>query len=465
VRRVQWQHVGAGKGAYERVDNFKFVGKGQGDHNEELSRACCSCSKWSRCCCCLLLVLLLFSGLYAAVATLLVPEAPKPWFGYLESVWTSAKLPSLPPLPSFSFPSLRLPLPLPTSIEASPEKDKGYDCKKDHSEWKHKWSLEKKDWCCRYHGKGCPPDHHYDCEDGLKDWEHKWEVGKKHFCCGYDLEGCKAPAASSDKHEDAEDKEEEEEEDEGKKDEKKTTTTEEAKEKTTTTLYDCEYKLQEWEKEWSPPKKDYCCKAFDFGCSETTTPVPHDCEKDLDSWEHDWSEEKKDWCCKHEHACMSTKGNRDQGKSTTDKPSEGSKSGCDTPCKLKDVTATCKDRIHWVVNQPAPNGVRGKPHACEYALGLVLHDCSVCSVCSLAEAGCSQPVEDGEADYDCDGEDNAQSDWTPEQKDYCCQKTGFGCPPVPPVDNSVFHCNGDAAGWGEKENIWCCDHRELGCNS
>merc|ERR1712045_96520 len=52
------------------------------------------------------------------------------------------------------------------------------------------WSVPKKEWCCRVHGKGCPnqgggcvtSSEPYDCDAGFANWMVGWSVAKKAWC-------------------------------------------------------------------------------------------------------------------------------------------------------------------------------------------------------------------------------------------------------------------------------------------
>merc|ERR1712018_728210 len=69
------------------------------------------------------------------------------------------------------------------------------------------WQADKKAWCCRVHHRGCPPTaapiepilppvvqpimpimpaapaDPYNCADGFANWQAGWSVGKKQWCC------------------------------------------------------------------------------------------------------------------------------------------------------------------------------------------------------------------------------------------------------------------------------------------
>merc|ERR1711933_296994 len=65
------------------------------------------------------------------------------------------------------------------------------------------WALEKKQWCCQEHGKGCGHDgptvaNMYDCNAGTENWVKGWSDNKKQWCCAHGYKGCPADAAAVD---------------------------------------------------------------------------------------------------------------------------------------------------------------------------------------------------------------------------------------------------------------------------
>merc|ERR1719461_796511 len=80
------------------------------------------------------------------------------------------------------------------------------------------WAADKKAWCCRIHHRGCPPTapppmpivpppmpivpppmpilpparpaDPYNCADGFANWQAGWSVPKKQWCCRVHGKGC-----------------------------------------------------------------------------------------------------------------------------------------------------------------------------------------------------------------------------------------------------------------------------------
>merc|ERR1719384_13971 len=76
-----------------------------------------------------------------------------------------------------------------------------YNCADGYANWQVGWSVGKKAWCCKVHGKGCPgqigcatTSKPYDCVAGYANWMAGWSVGKKAWCCKNEGKGC-PPAA------------------------------------------------------------------------------------------------------------------------------------------------------------------------------------------------------------------------------------------------------------------------------
>merc|ERR1712176_1394727 len=79
-----------------------------------------------------------------------------------------------------------------------------YNCFDGFANWQAGWSVAKKAWCCRVHGKGCDngpggcvpvsTSAPFDCNAGFANWVAGWSVAKKAWCCTNAGKGC-PPAA------------------------------------------------------------------------------------------------------------------------------------------------------------------------------------------------------------------------------------------------------------------------------
>merc|ERR1711874_747711 len=76
-----------------------------------------------------------------------------------------------------------------------------HNCADGFANWVVGWSVGKKEWCCRVHGKGCPGQGAgcapvgtvsppYDCNAGFANWAAGWSVPKKQWCCQNHGKGC-----------------------------------------------------------------------------------------------------------------------------------------------------------------------------------------------------------------------------------------------------------------------------------
>merc|ERR1712087_646561 len=98
-------------------------------------------------------------------------------------------------------PPIVVPVPQPVPQPIAPPADP-YNCADGFANWQAGWSVAKKEWSCRVHGKGCPnqgggcvtSSKPYDCNAGFANWMAGWSVAKKAWCCSNEGKGC-PPAA------------------------------------------------------------------------------------------------------------------------------------------------------------------------------------------------------------------------------------------------------------------------------
>jgi hypothetical protein len=156
-----------------------------------------------------------------------------------------------------------------------------FDCDAGVANWKLGWSQAKKDHCCQTLHVGCE----FDCEAGYSNWKQGWSDKKKEYCCEVAKKGCKEDELIEDEKE-AEEKVIVEEKKNG------SFNATGAVPANATEPFDCDAGFANWEKGWSEPKKEWCCKEKSMGC-------PFDCDAGVDNWENGWSEDKKEFCCEH----------------------------------------------------------------------------------------------------------------------------------------------------------------------
>lgn len=86
---------------------------------------------------------------------------------------------------------------VPVYPTAPPRPADPYNCADGYANWQIGWSVGKKAWCCKVHGKGCPgqigcatTSEPYDCLAGYANWMAGWSVAKKAWCCTNKGKGC-----------------------------------------------------------------------------------------------------------------------------------------------------------------------------------------------------------------------------------------------------------------------------------
>merc|ERR1719323_2430919 len=86
-------------------------------------------------------------------------------------------------------PPVTMPPPLPPlpPMTPPPRPADPYNCADGFANWVAGWSVGKKAWCCRVHGKGCPgaaggceTSAPYDCNAGFANWVVVGQSGKRH---------------------------------------------------------------------------------------------------------------------------------------------------------------------------------------------------------------------------------------------------------------------------------------------
>merc|ERR1712209_149987 len=125
--------------------------------------------------------------------------------------------PTVPPTPFPTPPPTPPPTQPPTPPPTRPPAPSGpvdpFNCAVDPE---NTWAADKKAWCCRMHHRGCPPTapppqpiimpapqpvvmpapqpaapaDPYNCADGFANWQAGWSVAKKEWCCRVHGKGC-----------------------------------------------------------------------------------------------------------------------------------------------------------------------------------------------------------------------------------------------------------------------------------
>jgi len=176
----------------------------------------------------------------------------------------------------------------------------GFDCDEGLLKWEVTWSLEKQGYCCEEYGRGCTtrqttalpetnptvpptpfastlrPADPFNCAINAED-KTKWSLDKHQWCCQVHHKGCLTtpapapPPTLPDRPADP---------------------------------FDCAAGFDNWGAGWSVAKKDWCCKNHQKGCQNplppTEKPKLFDCDAGYANWMNGWSVGKKAWCCRSE---------------------------------------------------------------------------------------------------------------------------------------------------------------------
>jgi len=252
TQEERWNHVGAGRGGYEKSPQYIYTGEGVGDYDQEVQASLGnSCSRIPTCCIGTCAVLMFATALFIGYAALTRGKDVSN-NGDLESDVAAAEDRSDNV----------------GSGNAGTVITARYDCEAGFSNWQNGWSAIKKGWCCKHHQRGCPPSSSdpFDCDDHL---ETQWLKKKQHWCCEKYDRGCPG-----------------------------------------TDRFDCEAGFGNWQQAWRPDQQQWCCTHLGRACTQeqtvrsTTAPeqtvstTSFDCLAGFSNWMAGWSEPKKQWCCK-----------------------------------------------------------------------------------------------------------------------------------------------------------------------
>jgi len=187
------RYVGHGYGSYIQDQTYRFVGYGGGGSFSNVARrrdfTCCISI------CSLLTCLLLSALLYLLwPATNDCDVGRENW----QLMWSQNKQDFCCRTENIGCRAVPLPAP-PEPPPAPSGPVDPFNCADGVLNWKAGWSVQKKQWCCRIHGKGCPengegwaavPAAQYDCDAGFANWVKGWSNVKKVWCCQNARKGC-----------------------------------------------------------------------------------------------------------------------------------------------------------------------------------------------------------------------------------------------------------------------------------
>lgn len=156
---------------------------------------------------------------------------------------------------------------------------------------------------------------------------------------------------------------------------------------------------------WSSEDRQFCCSQLGLGCPDLK------CQSGRDDWQHAWSPGKKIWCCKHHHVGCGP----DDADSAVADPNAGHHSGEERP------------RVVPVpVPVPAPPAPAPEVHH------------GFWRPMAAPAPGHAVKVKAPEAPVPA-------------------------APGAPAVVHEPFKCSGEAKGWPDKQQEWCCWHYGTGC--
>lgn len=298
ITTTSYKEVGSGRGKYEMVPQYNFVGQGQGSFikSEALGGA--------PICGGLLYPLLGVLGTMFAVTGLFAI-----FVLFQPGKTTTTTVPGLIPLgPGSSNSPPESPSPSPTSTQM-PQCGPATASAEEIEALAASWPTEHRSFCCIHHGRGCTTTSTtrlpYDCQASAEDWDVGWSERKKAWCCQNEPPlGCPV---------------------------------------TTTDAYQCSGPTQSW----SFGRRYWCCWHRNTGCNKDTgrhfddpqtgpagagaypkpavapspalppspaapavvpaakpaagnpASLPYDCEAGYSNWQQGWSDKKKDWCCEN----------------------------------------------------------------------------------------------------------------------------------------------------------------------
>lgn len=192
------------------------------------------------------------------------------------------------------------------------------------------------------------------------------------------------------------------------------------------------------------------------------TQAAYDCSEDYRDWQTNWAPEKKGWCCQNERrGCEDGTGYEvaAAGGGAAQAAAAGGRFDCTSPelWSLAQVDWCCREQ-----GLGCPTST--KPFDCSTRELWPLEKKMWC--CTNEGLGCGdgQAADDG---FDCSmGDEDPLKGWSDEKKEYCCRNENVGCGDAGAaiVDDGSYRCElATMADWSNQKQEYCCLHQNLGC--
>eukprot|EP00405_Crypthecodinium_cohnii_P014743 CAMPEP_0206460006 /NCGR_PEP_ID=MMETSP0324_2-20121206/24509_1 /ASSEMBLY_ACC=CAM_ASM_000836 /TAXON_ID=2866 /ORGANISM="Crypthecodinium cohnii, Strain Seligo" /LENGTH=305 /DNA_ID=CAMNT_0053931655 /DNA_START=90 /DNA_END=1004 /DNA_ORIENTATION=+ len=226
--QTTWKYVGEGKGTYEQIQDYNFVGSNQGEFRKQekpwlvaMQKLCEG--RWAYFLGGAALLILLWA-IVAEIRNLFAGNATTGKCSGNVSSWTQDQRRQCCQEEQIGCPS-------------QPEP---FDCMSGYFAWQKTWSPGQQLWCCDHYQRGCAVTTTpvpYDCEDGYPYDVPQWETSKKAWCCEHERVACPGDVSINPANE----------------------------------FHNCQEDYQTWFTSWTSRKKAWCCQHENVACSPPVT--------------------------------------------------------------------------------------------------------------------------------------------------------------------------------------------------
>lgn len=192
---VRFQYQGEGKGGYEKVPQYTFVGQGKGSFQREvLDKPYGSQPHW--CCLCCLMAMVLFLGTYLWSLFVKDGELPSMTSLDIEDHNCEALVSALEAGSPHAFSEDKDWCCKHRDLGCEAGAAEPFNCERGYDDWHHLWQEKKKVYCCKMYARGCKAaevtttTEPFDCLAGLSEWQAAWSRTKQLYCCTNHHRGC-----------------------------------------------------------------------------------------------------------------------------------------------------------------------------------------------------------------------------------------------------------------------------------